>query len=115
MERPWRENLRRTMEQVEKINRSVKEADVSQINQFEEFTARQKNDEWIESYHRKLVKNDMLLRESDMGGPALQLKIQELEKELDEKRGKTSKALMSQYANSAEANDFWDQVPEAAK
>jgi hypothetical protein len=119
--RPWREELQKTREQVDRISREIKELDVSQRNQFEEFVVKNKNEEWVEKYHKKLVSNDIALREMETGIPTLLARVAEVERSVYEKRQRTIKSLeqheRSQHhiADAAEAEDFWSSIPSGVQ
>jgi hypothetical protein len=119
--RPWREELQRTREQVDRISREIKELDVSQRNQFEEFVVKNKNEEWVEKYHKKLVSNDIALREMETGIPALLARVAEVEQSVYEKRQRTIKSLekheRSQHhiAEDADVEDFWSSIPSGVQ
>ena len=112
-ERPWRKNLRNVLAQVDKLNRHYKETDVYQCNQFEEFTSKHKNDDWLEGYHRKLVKNELKIEEQDSLGPIAQQKILQIEAELDRKRELTRQLIAQQQLQNDENNEFWSSVVES--
>lgn len=115
--RPWREELQRTREQVDRISRDIKELDVAQRNQCEEFVVKNKNEEWVEGYHKKLVSNDIALREMETGIPALLARVSEVEQAVYERRQRTIASLKKHertqhhVADDAEAEDFWSSVP----
>jgi hypothetical protein len=113
-EKPWQKNLKNVMNQVDKMNRHYKETDINQWNQFEEFASRHKSDEWVEGYHRRLVKNEMKIEEMDSLGPLAQQKIKVLEEELERKREITHTMLSAQALDGDQENqDFWGQVTDS--
>ena len=112
-EKPWRKNLNNVFHQLEQMNRHYTETNVMQCNQFEEFTARHKSDEWIEGYHRRLVKNEMKIEEADALGPLAQQKIAQMEAELKQKRENTSRILASNSLQTEENQDFWENVTDS--
>lgn len=102
------------MSQVDKMNRHYRETDINQVNRFEEFASKHKSDEWVEGYHRRLVKNDMKIEELDAHGPIAQQKIRQLEEEVDRKRAATQKMLAAQQLDTDQENhDFWGSVTES--
>ena len=113
-EKPWRKNLQNVLSQVDKMNRHYKETDINQCNRFEEFTSKHKSDEWIEGYHRRLVKNDMKIEEMDALGPLAEQKIRQLEEDVDRKRQVTQKMLATRELEADPENqDFWGSVTDS--
>lgn len=106
---------------MDRISREIKELDVSQRNQFEEFVVKNKNEEWVEKYHKKLVSNDIALREMETGIPALLARVAEVEQSVYEKRQRTIKSLekheRSQHhiAEDADVEDFWSSIPSGVQ